>query len=135
MRFSTAMQETKESSLLRTAYRFFIIGKFFGISCFSIKKDENSRKCTEVTRYDFTVLFVFSIAVIILTYENFAHPHNVSNEEKHKIIFNKVAQFLIGSSPILWIAVILKAFFEREKLWTVIFDIINIDKRVIAIFN
>lgn len=121
-----------ESSLLHTAYRFFIIGKFFGLSCFSIKRDKSNGKYTIVTKYDLTILIGFWSSLIFLTYRNFVYPQNISVNEKDDVIFNISAQFLIGGSSIVCMAGILKAFLDREKLWTVFFEIRSIDNRVIS---
>lgn len=123
------MQQTKKNSLFRTAHRLFIIGKLFGVSCFSIKKLKDKRKFTEITRFDMTVLFGFFALLVFLMYGNYVYPQNMSNSENDKI-FNATSQIVIGLSPIVCASVILKAFLDREKLWTVVFDIMNIDKRV-----
>lgn len=126
------MHQTKKSSLLHTAHRFFIIGKFFGLSCFSINKDRRNGKYTVVTRCDLTILIGFLLAFIFLSYQNIVYPQNISIDERDKI-FNIFAQVIIGCSSLTCMAAILKAFFDREKLWTVLFDIRNIDNRVISL--
>lgn len=127
------MSPTKEHNFIRTAYRLFIIGKFFGVSCFTIKKDNiKNHKYTEATRCDVTMLFGFLTMLLFVAYENFVNPKNMSNDENERI-FNLTSQFIIGVSPIVCITAILRAFMDREKLWTVIFDMRSIDKRVISV--
>lgn len=124
------MPQAKKSSLLHTAYRFFIIGKFFGLSCFSIRKDKSYGKHTVVTRYDVTLLIGFLFLSIFLTYENIVHPKNITHDVKEKVIFNTTIKCIVAASSIVCFPVTLKVFFDREKLWTVFFDIMNVDKRV-----
>lgn len=123
------MQHIKENSLLRTVYRFHFIGKFFGVSCFRIKKDKQNRKFTEVTRYDIMVLVAFLVALTFVTYENYAYPQDVSLNENDRI-FNVAAQILIGLSSVVCATGVFKAFLDREKFLAIIFDIMCIDKRV-----
>lgn len=123
------MHQDMESGLLRTAYRLYKLGKVFAVSNFSIKKHPTNNRYTEVTRSDVVVLFGFSSVLLFLTYENVVYPQNISNNENDKI-FNVTSQIIIGGTPLISLVAVFKAFFDREQLLTVIFDLQNIDERV-----
>lgn len=127
----TLKKMSSKRNFLDTINLLYILGKLFGLSCYSLSKGRIKCKVSfEIC--DFLQLVAFLAAYSTLIYYNYQNELNITNDAKNTIIFNSAQQILILVSLAFLVAGIIKTVLARHKFWEIANTLSDIDQQVYA---
>lgn len=120
---------SSKRTFLDTIHFLYFVGKFFGVSCYSLSRGRSKYKVSfELT--DFLQLALFIGVYSILIYVNSVNEWKITNDAKNTVIFNSGQQILNITALVLIAAGTLQIVFMRKTFWDIANSINEIDNQV-----
>lgn len=108
---------------------FYSFGKVFGLSCYTISKEQMEYKVSfGVT--DFLQLIAFNAMYVSLIYWNWMNEWNITNDEKDMVIFNSGQKVLIIVSLLVVVAGTFQILLMRQHFCDIANSLNGIDNQV-----
>lgn len=121
---------SSEKTFLDTIFFLYFLGKFVGLSCYSITKSPTKYKLSFGVG-DF-LQFIFFVGIFsAITYLNLQLELN--SDENNTRIFNQAQQIQMVLSLLCVIAALFQVLFMRQKFWDIVHAFHDIDNQVIII--
>lgn len=117
----------RRKSFLGTIYFLYIVGKCFGISCYTISKGRTKYKVS-FAMSDFLLFVAFVGALSTLIYYNLQLELN--NDANNTRIFNQAQQIMIVCSLFCIMAGLVQVLLMRHRFWGIANALNGIDNQV-----
>lgn len=109
------------------------LGKCFGLSCYSLMKNQQDKYEVSFEIFNFLQLFAFVALYVTMIYRNIINELKLTNGENNTVIFNTGQRILVLVSLWAVFATIVQILLMRQTFWEIVNSLHAIDNQVYVI--